>query len=167
MRKLLDDYLFDLFGPQDASLLTGYSAPVPTLTEQSLRDLRVSGDHWALLGDAAGFVDPITAEGIWYAIRSAELLADCLVNGRPSEYREAWRDDFGQELIQAARHRDRFYGGRFLGRSFIDRMLQLTDRSATLRKIQGDLIAGEIGYGSLKRTMIGKLPQIGWEMLGF
>ena len=144
MRQLLDRYLFDLFGPQDTSRLTGYSAPVPTLREQSLRELRVSGDQWALVGDAAGFTDPITAEGIWYAIRSADLLADCLVNGRLSEYSQAWRDDFGQELIQAAHHRDRFYAGRFLGRSFIDRMLQLTGRSATFRKIQGDLIAGEL-----------------------
>jgi flavin-dependent dehydrogenase len=35
---------------------------------------------WALVGDAAGFVDPLTGEGIYYAIKSADLLAGALVN---------------------------------------------------------------------------------------
>ena len=37
---------------------------------------RASG--WALVGDAAALADPITGEGIYYALRSAELLAETL-----------------------------------------------------------------------------------------
>ena len=42
-----------------------------------------AGDRWALAGDAAGLVDPITREGLFFAIRSAELLADALLRGTP------------------------------------------------------------------------------------
>ncbi len=34
---------------------------------------RTYGDNWVLVGDAAGFADPITWEGIYYAISSAEI----------------------------------------------------------------------------------------------
>ncbi len=165
MRERLDRYLFDLFGRQDASQFAGYSAPVPTLTEATLRDLRVSGDGWALVGDAAGFADPITAEGIWYAMRSADLLADCLIDARPLDYSTAWRKDFGEELLRAARFRDRFYSGRFMGDTVINRMLQFTERSSSVRQIQNDLIAGEIGYVAVKLKLLKKLPRIGWEVL--
>jgi flavin-dependent dehydrogenase len=36
-----------------------------------------AGPGFALVGDAAGFFDPFTGEGIFRALRSAELLADC------------------------------------------------------------------------------------------
>lgn len=36
----------------------------------------VGGSDWALLGDAAGFADPVTGEGIRNAFRSAACLAD-------------------------------------------------------------------------------------------
>lgn len=39
------------------------------------RAARTQGDGWALAGDAAGFTDPFTGEGIYRAVRSAELLA--------------------------------------------------------------------------------------------
>lgn len=36
----------------------------------------IGGANWALLGDAAGFADPVTGEGIRNALRSAGLLAE-------------------------------------------------------------------------------------------
>lgn len=43
----------------------------------------------ALAGDAAGFVDPFTGEGIYLSLRGAEMLADAVIeahqNGRPLE----------------------------------------------------------------------------------
>lgn len=51
-----------------------FAAKIPILDKSTWRDLRVSGDGWALIGDAAGFVDPITGEGIYYALKSADLL---------------------------------------------------------------------------------------------
>jgi geranylgeranyl reductase family protein len=39
---------------------------------------RAAGDGWLLIGDAAGFIDPFTGEGIYRALRSARLAADAL-----------------------------------------------------------------------------------------
>jgi len=39
---------------------------------------RISNGRIFLLGDAAGFVDPFSGEGIYYALRSAEILADIM-----------------------------------------------------------------------------------------
>jgi len=39
---------------------------------------KISNGHIFLLGDAAGFVDPFSGEGIYYALRSAEILAEII-----------------------------------------------------------------------------------------
>lgn len=41
----------------------------------------VAGPGWLLIGDAAGFVDPFTGEGIHRALRSARAAADALRSG--------------------------------------------------------------------------------------
>lgn len=44
-----------------------------------------------LVGDAAGYVDALTGEGIGMALGAAELLVDCVVAGRPGDYDRRWR----------------------------------------------------------------------------
>jgi geranylgeranyl reductase family protein len=39
---------------------------------------RPAGEGWLLIGDAAGFIDPFTGEGIYRALRSARLAAEAL-----------------------------------------------------------------------------------------
>ncbi|HEX6618184.1 MAG TPA: geranylgeranyl reductase family protein [Solirubrobacteraceae bacterium] len=45
------------------------------------RVARAAGDGWLLVGDAAGFIDPFTGEGIFRALRSARAAADALRSG--------------------------------------------------------------------------------------
>lgn len=51
---------------------------------------RVNG-RVLLVGDAAGYVDALTGEGIALACAEATALVRCLVAGRPEEYERAWR----------------------------------------------------------------------------
>jgi flavin-dependent dehydrogenase len=44
-----------------------------------------------LVGDAAGYVDALTGEGLGLAFGAAEALVDCLLAGRPGEYDRRWR----------------------------------------------------------------------------
>jgi geranylgeranyl reductase family protein len=44
---------------------------------------RAAGDGWLLIGDAAGFIDPFTGEGIYRALRSARLAAKA-IEGSPA-----------------------------------------------------------------------------------
>src|SRR5687768_2195869 len=100
-----------------------YAARIPGLSDKTWDNRRVCGEGWVLLGDAAGFADPVTGEGIYYALRSAELFAEAFLEGRPESYEERWRTDFGRELQRAAEMRRRFYGN-FWGAPFTERMIE-------------------------------------------
>ena len=39
-----------------------------------------------LVGDAAGYIDALTGEGMGLAFGAAELLVDCVVRERPEDY---------------------------------------------------------------------------------
>ena len=60
-----------------------YAARIPGLADKTWDTRKVCGEGWALLGDAAGFADPVTGEGIYYALRSAQLFAECYLSGNP------------------------------------------------------------------------------------
>jgi flavin-dependent dehydrogenase len=107
---------------------------------------------WALLGDAAGFADPVTGEGIYYALRSAELFAESYLSGSPATYEQRWRADFGRELQRASEMRRRFYGN-FWGAPFTERMIEFAWGHRGIKKVLGDLVAGEQGYVGLKRKL--------------
>jgi flavin-dependent dehydrogenase len=57
--------------------------------EQRLRR-RVVG-RVLLIGDAAGYLDPLTGEGIRLGLESARALVRCLLADRPQRYERAWR----------------------------------------------------------------------------
>jgi flavin-dependent dehydrogenase len=44
-----------------------------------------------LVGDAAGYVDALTGEGIAVGLRSAREAVRCIVSGRPQDYAAGWR----------------------------------------------------------------------------
>lgn len=57
-----------------------------------------AGRGWMLIGDAAGFIDPFTGEGIYRALRSARAAAESLASGlddaAAARYRAARRQAF-------------------------------------------------------------------------
>jgi len=75
---------------------------LPLAHDPSLWDTPCAGPGWALLGDAAGHVQPVTGEGIAYALWSAELLAEAFARGKPQAYESMWRDDYGAGLGAAS-----------------------------------------------------------------
>lgn len=129
-----------------------YAARIPGLNAATWDVRRVCGADWALLGDAAGFADPVTGEGIYYALRSAELFADCYLGGEISQYEQRWRADFGAELKRAAQMRRRFYGN-FWGAPFTERMIEFAKGHRGIKRVLGDLVAGEQGYTDLKKKL--------------
>lgn len=129
-----------------------YAARIPGLAAETWDTRRVCGEGWALLGDAAGFADPVTGEGIYYALRSAEIFAEAYLKGRALDYEARWREDFGGELRRAAQMRRRFYGN-FWGAPFTERMIEFARAHRGIRKVLGELVAGDQGYVDLKRTL--------------
>jgi flavin-dependent dehydrogenase len=105
------------------------------------------------VGDAAAWVDPITGEGLYYALRSGELLAESLIADKPAEYPARIRKAFSTDLEFATRIARRFYRGRFLGGAVATRMIQFIERSPTFRALMADVFAGSQDYCSLKRRL--------------
>ncbi|HWB85260.1 MAG TPA: NAD(P)/FAD-dependent oxidoreductase [Bryobacteraceae bacterium] len=148
-----------------------YSHLLPALDTSSWRKNRVAGDGWMAVGDAAGLVDPITGEGLYYAIRSADLAARSLlaeVGGlaeRVNHYRRLLRRDFAADLEFGSRLAQRVFLGRFLFNSVPARMVQFTRRSPRFSVIMQDLFAGRQPYLGLKqrlfRNLNGSLYEIG------
>jgi geranylgeranyl reductase family protein len=130
-----------------------YAARIPGLAAKTWDSRKVCGDDWALLGDAAGFADPVTGEGIYYALRSAELFAEAYLNGLPLSYEKRWREDFGAELRRAAQMRRRFYGN-FWGAPFTERMIEFARGHRGVKRVLGDLVAGQQGYVDLKKKLV-------------
>ena len=52
----------------------------------------------ALVGDAACQVKPLTGGGIYYGLKSAEILVECVREGRLSEYDKRLKKKFGREI---------------------------------------------------------------------
>lgn len=63
------------------------------------------GDRIALVGDAAGQVKPLTGGGIYYGLKAAEILADCIHQDRLGDYAAKWQKHFGKEIAFALRLR--------------------------------------------------------------
>lgn len=129
-----------------------YAARIPGLAPRTWDTRKACGDGWALLGDAAGFADPVTGEGIYYALRSAELFSEAYLRGEPKGYEELWRGDFGGELKRASEMRRRFYGN-FWGAPFTERMIEFARGHRGIRKVLGELVAGDQGYINLKKKL--------------
>ena len=129
-----------------------YAARIPGLEPRTWDQRHACGERWALLGDAAGFADPVTGEGIYYALRSAELFAEAYLAGSPLTYEKLWRKDFGRELQRASQMRRKFYGN-FWGAPFTERMIDFARGHRGIRKVLGQLVAGDQGYVDLKKKL--------------
>lgn len=157
-KAILSNYIRADLGEQALEQGVFYSAPVPSLSREAWARNRLHGEGWALIGDAAGLVDPITGEGIYYALRSAEILAASFPD-LPT-YTNRMNAECVVQLKRSAALYSRFYRGSFLGGSFRKRTLQLARRSASVRSILQALITGTEPYVGLRRHLLRSLPKI-------
>lgn len=134
-----------------------YSHVLPSPQERTLSERPVVGRNWAMCGDAAAWVDPLTGEGLFYAMRSGEILGQSIAQGCPEKYPALVRASFSRELEFAARIVRRFYRGSFLGSSVTTRMVQFLQRNAIFRQLMSDLFCGTQDYTSLKQRVLGHL----------
>ena len=135
-----------------------YSHVLPSPEAETIRGRRIAGKNWAMAGDAAACVDPITGEGLYYALRSGDLLAQALIEGQPQAYPERMRAAFSDDLEFAANIARRMFRGNFLGGAITTRMVQLLGHSPAFRDLIGDVFSGSQDYRSLKQRL--------WNQLG-
>lgn len=134
-----------------------YAATIPFVADWKKENLQ--GDGWALLGDAGGFTDVITGEGIYYAFKSAELFVQCMVAEKPENYFSA-SAQVRNELQKSYQLMPRFYQKKTL-----ELLVSMCRRSAFVRKLSAQLIIGNQSYLTLKKYLKKHLPTILLQMV--
>jgi menaquinone-9 beta-reductase len=122
------------------------SGPVIGVGPLARRVRRAAGPGFALVGDAAGFFDPFTGEGIYRALRGAELLA-------------AGPDTYARTRAKAFRAKERLV----MVLQVLVQVPQLTDFAVSRLRSRGR-VAGELA------NMVGDLCpprlEVLWRLLG-
>jgi geranylgeranyl reductase family protein len=142
--------------------LEPYSWPIPSLTRHGFENLSACGPGWFLVGDAAGLVDPVTREGIYFALQSGQWAAEAISSGEgPWRYLEQVRDEIVADLVCAADYKAKFFESGFQGL-----LLEALRKSGKVRTIMANLIAGNQPYTTLKRALIRTAElRLAWQLV--
>lgn len=154
--------------------LEPYSWPIPSLSARDFARPDLGGTRWLLVGDAAGLVDPITREGILYALLSAEHAADALSatanahgaarareDSALSTYQRCLRAHILPELTRAAELKASFFHPRFIRLTS-----EALTRSAAVRHVMADLLTGTQPYHGLRRRLLGTMELgLAWRLI--
>jgi len=133
---------------------------LPSLEPGAWLRNRVAGPGWMAVGDAGGLVDPITGEGLYYALRSGELASETLLSEahepaeKPRAYRNLLLRDFVADLAFGAGLAKRLFLGKFLFGTVPQRMVQFLRRSPRFHALMEDLFAGTQSYQDLKERLL-------------
>lgn len=163
LKRHLDDFIFEEKIPMGGAKFFSHVLPSPQA--QTIRRRRITGRNWAMAGDAAACVDPVTGEGLYYALRSGDLLAQALMEGRPQSYPERLRACFSADLEFAANLARKLFLGNFLGSAITTRMVQMLNYSPAFRDLVRDVFSGSQDYRTLKRRLWNQFGITAGQML--
>jgi len=149
----LDRFMAEFF-PGRKPLGPATGALLPRMYGAGAYRERRTGSGWALVGDAAGFCDTLTGEGILYAAWSADLLAEAYLAGNPAAYDRAWRRAFGAHLALGARMARVFSSHRN-----IDRFFTAITACPSFRKVLMDFVWNLPSYPRLALQLIATAPR--------
>jgi geranylgeranyl reductase family protein len=114
-----------------------------------------------LIGDAAGFVDPMMGEGIAYAMKSGKFAANvassCIEADKYdaaslSHYQDLCREEFASNFAMAG-----WAGAQ--GTDFAGRILPRVSGHKFAADIMAGVARGEFGYSDIPVTILKRLPQ--------
>lgn len=155
--KNLNSYIYkfiDEFEPLSGAEISGKIRGhyIATLVNERSK---ISKGRIFLAGEAAGFVDPFTGEGIYYAIRSAQILSSImskktLLDEMQKEYYEKIKKEFFGEF-KIAQYISKFvYTFPKYSHSLLFKHRHLGDYYLALLK-------GDVSYSDVYKRMIGKI----------
>jgi geranylgeranyl reductase family protein len=122
-----------------------------------------------LAGDSAGFVNGLTAEGIYYAMVSGDLAATALVGACAASagpdpamrYSTAWRAEVGAELRDSVRLQRYLFGDP----SRIDRAIAAAQDSSSLSGMVIRYFIGEVSYSRVRVAILARNPRLIWSLV--
>jgi geranylgeranyl reductase family protein len=114
------------------------------------------GDRVLLCGDAAGFINPITGEGIYYAMVSGQLAANVIAEGLKSHdlsyrflsrYQTLWNNDFGKDLKALGRFNNQW------GKDS-ERIIRMMMRDKKFARLIIGVTGGQISFRKYRTPLI-------------
>jgi geranylgeranyl reductase family protein len=144
-----------LQGESDPSCFTPWQIPVGGPLRTTARG-RVY-----LAGDAGGFVNGFSAEGIYFAMVTGELAARAILGGpSPRLYERLWRREIGAEM-RDSRFLSRYV---FADLSRVSRMVRAVKAHAAVAELLVDYATGADTYEGVRRRFLLKFPRIGAKL---
>jgi len=113
-------------------------------------------DRVILCGDSAGFINPITGEGIYYAMVSGEIAAKVITEALGckdtsedflSKYQKIWKKAFGKDLEELG-HFNKRWGMES------EKIVKLIMRDKTFFKMVVGVMGGQISFSRYKPLLI-------------
>lgn len=153
---LCDRGLLD--GAPDPDRFTPYQVPVGGPLRETARG-RV-----LLAGDAGGFVNGFSAEGIFFAMVTGELAGQAILAGparAARRYQRAWRREIGAEM-RDARFLSQFLFGDV---SRVDRLVRAVRAFPAVAGLLVDYATGTDTYQGVRRRFVSKFPRIGAKLV--
>jgi flavin-dependent dehydrogenase len=115
--------------------------PVHVRKDFSFAMERLVGPNYALIGDAAGFLDPIFSTGVFMAMKSADITAAAIAERLTTSKMTALRR-YERDMAAALRKYLRFISG-FYQREFLEIFLQPAEHFGLIKVIVG-VLAGNV-----------------------
>lgn len=159
LRTRLEAYMDERSIPRESA--TFYSHVLPSLSAGGWNRNRVAGERWLAVGDAGGLVDPVTGEGLYYAMRSGDLASQVLLDdataiaAKGGAYRAYLGREFTADLEFAAMLSERVFLGRFLFRTVPQGVVHFLRRSHKFRGVMQDLLSGTQPYLGIRSRLLG------------
>lgn len=119
---------------------------------------RTYADRVLLAGDAGGFVNALTAEGIYYAMVSGAHAAQAAIDAigagvfagaQLRSYESAWKKEIGDDLANSVRLQKLLLADP----TRIDRIVRAASRHAVLADLLGRFATGALNYVQFRRSM--------------
>jgi geranylgeranyl reductase family protein len=118
---------------------------------------RTSSRRVILAGDAGGFVNGITAEGIFYAMVTGDLAGRAASTGTTEAYDRSWRREIGAELRDAVLVQRRLLSTP----ARIDGLLDAARRAPQVADLLVRHAMGEVSYAAARRVVLLRSPMLG------
>lgn len=116
-------------------------------------------------GDAGGFVNAFTAEGIYYGMISGDLAGQAIAADRRkpgAKYELLWRRELGVELRDSVLIQKYLFGHE--GR--VNRAMRAATALPWLPAILLDFTRGDVSYATLRRKLLARLPRAAMRLAG-
>ncbi|MBL7792207.1 MAG: tryptophan 7-halogenase [Saprospiraceae bacterium] len=137
---------------------------VMSYTNYQWKSLKLFGNGWALVGDSAGFIDPIFSTGLYLAMYSAVQLAKAIDKGTPAAF-EAYQRQHREELRSWQTIIDMWYEGTLFSLFRVGQKYKTTLLSRFLNpfitKHVTRIFTGEIRSGSFSHKVLHFMTRYG------